>query len=245
MNAANRYYFDFCDRLALRRLLPEHGERFVDVCGGYGRLAREYLGNFKEAFLFDYAPNLLAQAKVHHGGRLQTVQGTVYEMPFASGEFDALILIRAALHLADLNAAVGEITRILKNGGIAVIEIANKQNIFEIARWLCGRSTLRPFSPEQASRNTVGFYYYHPRYVEQIFHNNGLRVKKTVAVSGLRRHVSSNCKGVPLLCALEYFLQYTIGRVKWSASIFYLLEKCRRAAGNITLGESHENNTEP
>jgi hypothetical protein len=83
---------------------------------------------------------------------------------------------------------------------------------------------LRPFLPEPSSRNTVGFYYYQPRYVEQIFHKNGLRVKKTVAVSGLRRHVSANCKGILLLCALEYFLQYTIWWIKWSTSIFYLLE---------------------
>ena len=234
MNVGDRYYFDFCDRLALRRLLPERGERFVDVCGGYGRLAHEYLDIVKEAFLFDYAPSLLAQAKERYGGRLQTVQGTVYEMPFATGEFDALILIRAAHHLTDLNRAVGELTRILKNGGIAVIEIANKRSIFEIARWLCGRSTMRPFSPEPASRNKVGFYYYHPRYVERIFHQNGLRVKKTVAVSGLRRHVRANSKAVPLLYALEYLLQYTIWWIKWSASIFYLLEKCRIAAEKTT-----------
>jgi len=186
-----RRYIDFCDRLALRRLLPKRSGKIADVCGGFGRLANEYIDRYAQAYLFDYAPRLLEQAKTAYTNRLNVVQGTVYAMPFKTGEFDTVIMVRAAHHLTDFNAAVGELARVLKSGGCAVIEIANKGN----------------FS----------------RHAERVFEQNGLRVKRTLAVSGLRRHVSAQFKYALLLYALEYVLQYTIGYFKWSSSLYYLL----------------------
>ena len=212
-----------CARLALRRLLPKRGGKIADVCGGFGRLTNEYIDRYKESYLFDYAPNLLEQAKTEYGDRLRIVQGSVYAMPFETGKFDAVIMVRAAHHLTDLNAAVKELSRILKNGGLAIIEISNKRNFFEIVRWCCGCSALHPFSLETESRNKAGFFYYHPRYVERIFKQNNMRIRKTIAVSGLRRHVSTKFKYVPLFYALEYFFQNTIGHFKCSPSLYYLL----------------------
>jgi ubiquinone/menaquinone biosynthesis C-methylase UbiE len=186
-----RRYIDFCDRLALRRLLPQRGGKIADVCGGFGRLANEYIDRYTEAYLFDYAPNLLEQAKTAYGGRLHIMQGSVYAMPFKTNEFDTVIMVRAAHHLTDFNAAIGELARVLKSGGCAIIEIANKCNL--------------------------------SRYAECIFEQNGLRVKRTLAVSGLRRHISAKFKCALLLYALEYVLQYTIGYFKWSSSVYYLL----------------------
>jgi len=175
-----QYYIDFCDRLALRRLLPRHGEKIADVCGGFGRLANEYINKYTEAILFDYATNLLEQAKAEYGDKLQIVQGTVYSMPFKSCEFDAVIMVRSAHLLTDLNTAIKEIARILKIGGIAIIEIANKRTLFEIVLWCFGRSALRPFSQEPENKVIPCFHYFHPHYVERIFKQNGLRVKKTL-----------------------------------------------------------------
>jgi len=171
-----------CDRLALRRLLPKQGGKIADVCGGFGRLANEYINRYMEAVLFDYAPNLLEQAKAEYGDKLRIVQGTIYAMPFVTCEFDAVILIRAAHLLKDINTAIAELARILKIGGIAIIEIANKRNLFEIALWCFGHSTLNPFSLEPENKGISYFNYYHPLYVERIFKQNGLCVKKTLGL---------------------------------------------------------------
>lgn len=40
------------DRLAIRRLLPRKMDTFVDIAGGYGRLAKEYLDRAKNRFSF-------------------------------------------------------------------------------------------------------------------------------------------------------------------------------------------------
>jgi ubiquinone/menaquinone biosynthesis C-methylase UbiE len=190
-----------CDRLALRRLLPKRGGKIADVCGGFGRLTNEYIDRYKESYLFDYAPNLLEQAKEAYGDRLRIVQGSVYAMPFDTGEFDAVIMVRAAHLLKDLNAAIAELSRILKIGGIAIIEIANKRNLFEIALWCFGHSALHPFTLEPENKVIPCFYYYHPLYIERIFKQNGLCVKKT------------------------------LGLFKLSSSIYYLLVKEKEVSG--------------
>ncbi|MDR1998244.1 MAG: class I SAM-dependent methyltransferase [Candidatus Margulisbacteria bacterium] len=221
----DRRYEDFCDHLALRRLLPPAGEKFIDVCGGFGRLAGEYLDKYPEVCLFDYARNMLELARRERGARLKTVQGSVYQLPFADGEFDVLAMIRASHHLADFPAALAEIARVLKPGGQAVLEIANKRNLLEILRALSGRSKMRPFSLEPASRNAQGFFNFHPRYVEAAFARQNLRVKKILAVSSLRLGLLKKLLGYPVLSALEYVLQGPTGRLRLSPSLYYLLEK--------------------
>lgn len=219
----DRRYEDFCDRLALRRLLPKTGTKFADICGGYGRLADEYLNKYSEVCLFDYAQTLLDQAKAERGDKLKTVQGSIYALPFADGEFDVLACVRASHHLADFSAAIAELARVLKSGGQAVIEIANKRNLLEILRWLFGRSQMKPFALEPTSRNAKGFWNFHPMYAEQIFRENNLRIKKVLSVSGLRLGALKKVLGWRLLCTLEYAAQY-LG-AKLTPSIYYLVEK--------------------
>ncbi|MDR2431478.1 MAG: methyltransferase domain-containing protein [Candidatus Margulisbacteria bacterium] len=219
----DRRYEDFADRLALRRLLPKTGEKFLDVCGGFGRLADEYLGRYTEVCLFDYAENLLKQARAAHSPKLKTAQGSVYALPFADGEFDALIMVRAAHHLADFPAAIAETARVLKPGGRAVVEIANKRNLLEILRWCLGRSQMRPFALEPTSRGAKGVWNFHPLYAEQVFRESGLRIKKSLSVSGLRFGPLKKILGRRLLCALEYPSQ-RLG-MKLTPSLYYLLEK--------------------
>ena len=220
----DRRYEDFCDHLAARRLLPRSGEKFLDVCGGFGRLADIYLPRFVDCTLFDYAQKMLDLAKSAQGEKLKTVQGSAYALPFASGEFDALIMVRASHHLADFAAALAEIARVLKPGGSAVVEIANKRNILEIMRFFSGRSRMRPFALEPVSRNAKGFWNFHPRYVEQIFRKNHLHVRQVLGVSSLRLGLFKKFPGARALCALEYVLQYT-GWLKLAPSLYYLLEK--------------------
>jgi ubiquinone/menaquinone biosynthesis C-methylase UbiE len=221
----DRRYEDFCDHLAVRKLLPEQGQKFLDVCGGFGRLADVYLPRFAECTLFDYAPNLLELARKTYGAKLKTAQGSVYKLPFAAGEFDAALLVRAAHHLADLPAAVAEIARVLKTGGRAVIEIANKRNILEILRWCLGRSKMRPFALAPSSRGAKDFYNFHPRYAEKIFKQNNLRIKKTLGASNFRLPLLKKICGTPLLCFKERLAQGISGWLKLSPSVYYLVEK--------------------
>lgn len=89
---ADREYEDLADRMAIRRLLPKTIQKFVDIAGGYGRLADEYLDRAKSSTLFDYSKTELAQAKELYGDRIQTKSGDIYDLPFKNDSFDALMM---------------------------------------------------------------------------------------------------------------------------------------------------------
>ncbi|MBP5675178.1 hypothetical protein J6W91_02495, partial [Candidatus Saccharibacteria bacterium] len=77
---ADREYEDLADHLAIRRLLPENMDEFVDIAGGYGRLAKEYLDRAKKVWIFDYSKTELADAKKEFGKRVNTKQGDIYDI---------------------------------------------------------------------------------------------------------------------------------------------------------------------
>ncbi|GBR75274.1 hypothetical protein NO1_2286, partial [Candidatus Termititenax aidoneus] len=115
--------------------------------------------------------------------------------------------------------------RVLKTGGRAVIEIANKKNILEILRWCFGRSKMRPFALPPSRRGVQDFYNFHPRYAEKIFKQNNLRIKKTLGASNFRLPLLKKVFGTPLLCFKERLVQGFSGWLKLSPSVYYLLEK--------------------
>jgi ubiquinone/menaquinone biosynthesis C-methylase UbiE len=221
----NREYEDRCDRLAIYKLLPKNQETIADVCGGFGRLVPIYAKYYKDLTLFDYAENLLAQARTAYGNRIKTVQGDAAKMPFADNQFDTVIFVRASHHFKEIKLVISELARIVKPTGKVIIEIANKRHVLQIIRMLFGKSKFNPFSLEVVSRNEKGFYNYHPKYVENIFIKHRLKIKRVLAVSNFRSNILKKVFGVKLLLFIESFIQKPLGFLKLSPSIYYLLEK--------------------
>jgi ubiquinone/menaquinone biosynthesis C-methylase UbiE len=221
----NRVYEDICDRMAVRKLLPRFGGKIGDICGGFGRLIPEYIGKFSDIQLFDYAQNLLEQAKKEFGQKITTTQGSIYELPYQKNCFDVLVMVRASHHLQDFEKALLELKRVLKPGGKLIIEIANKRNVLEILRWVFGKSTMQPFSLATMSRNSKGFYNYHPAYVEGLFKKHNLKVRKVLGAALFRLPILKKVFGQQNLAMLESLLQEAAGLVKLSPSTYYLLEK--------------------
>lgn len=221
----DRAYEDKCDRLALKKLLPKSGDRLADICGGYGRLISEYLGKFKQVYLFDYAQNLLAQAKKEYQDKITINQGSADHLPYANSELDVCVFVRASHHFKDINSVISELSRVLKKGGKLIIEIANKRHLLQLARALVGRSEFNPFELQPVSRNEKGFYNYHPRYIEKLLRQNGLEIKRTLAVSNFRSNILKRIFGPGILILLENMVQSIGGLFKLSPSIYYLAEK--------------------
>jgi SAM-dependent methyltransferase len=48
-------------------------------------------------------------------------RGSLFEMPFADGEFDALVCLSVLEHLSDLDAALDELRRVVRPGGVVVL----------------------------------------------------------------------------------------------------------------------------
>lgn len=48
-------------------------------------------------------------------------EGSLFDLPFANGEFDALVCLSVLEHITDLAAALAEFSRVLRVGGTAVL----------------------------------------------------------------------------------------------------------------------------
>lgn len=225
---ADRSYEDFADRHAIRKLLPDQMENFVDIAGGYGRLADEYLPRTKHATLFDYSKTELQQAKDKYGDQLTTKAGDIYDLPFSDNTFSALMMIRATHHFKDLDKVIAGLYRILQPGGVAVIEVANKRTLPKIYRYCLKKSDVNPFDLQPSHLKDIdkdGFYNYHPKYVENLFKQAGFKIDKVRSVSNFRSPRLKKLLGASTLSQLEKSAQVTLAPIRFAPSIYYRLIK--------------------
>ena len=225
---ADRKYEDLADRIAIRKLLPKHMGAFVDIAGGYGRLADEYLPRADSATLFDYSKTELAQARELYGPRLKTKAGDIYSLPFKDSSFDALMMVRATHHFADMQKVSDQLFRILRPGGVAVIEVANKRTLPKMFRYWLKKSDINPFDLEPAclkDLNADGFFNYHPKYIEHIFRQSGFQIEKVLSVSNFRSPRLKRVVGTKVLVRLEKAAQGPLAPIRFAPSIYYRLRK--------------------
>ncbi len=225
---ADRKYEDLSDRMAIRRLLPLEIGEFVDIAGGYGRLADEYLPRAKSATIFDYSATELEQAKELHGDQIKTQVGDIYSLPFKDNSFDALMMIRATHHFKDMQKVSDELYRVLKPGGVAVIEVANKRTLPRMWRYWTKKTDQNPFSLEPIHLKEIdadGFYNYHPKYIEGIFKHSGFKIDEVLSVSNFRSAKLKQIFGTKNLVRLEKGAQKLLAPVRFAPSIYYRLVK--------------------
>ncbi|MBR3248675.1 methyltransferase domain-containing protein [Candidatus Saccharibacteria bacterium] len=224
----DREYEDQADRMAIRKLLPKRMEKFADIGGGYGRLANEYLKRARKVYIFDYSKSELKQAKEIYGDKIETKAGDIYKLPFKDDELDGLMMVRVTHHLKYMDKAMKELYRVLKPGGVAVIEVANKRTLPKMARYVTGRSKVNPFDLKVANYKEIsadGFYNYHPKYVERIFEKTGFRCEKVLSVSNFRSRSLKKVFGTKNLVKMEDKAQKILAGVRFAPSIYYKLRK--------------------
>lgn len=227
---ANRKYEDMADRLAIRRLLPKNMDNFVDIAGGYGRLAPEYLPRSKKATLFDYSQTELDQARAEYGKKLHTQQGDIYHLPFQDNTFDGLMMVRATHHFKDMPAVTRELYRVLQPGGVAVIEVANKHTLPKMLRYWThlGKTEVNPFSRQPSNLKSIdkdGFYNYHPKYIEKVFKDAGFEIMEVLSVSNFRNGTMKKLFKTKTLVKMEKKMQKPLAKIHFAPSIYYKLVK--------------------
>ena len=224
----DREYEDQADRMAIRKLLPKRMEKFADIGGGYGRLANEYLKRARKVVIFDYSKSELEQAKETFGDKIETRAGDIYELPFKDGELDGLMMVRVTHHLKYMDKAIAELYRVLKPGGVAVIEVANKRTLPKMARFITGRSKVNPFDKKVANYKEIskgGFYNYHPKYVEEIFAKIGFKTERVLSVSNFRSKSLKKIFKTNNLVKMENKAQSILAPIRFAPSIYYKLRK--------------------
>ncbi len=117
-----------------RRLPVGPGHRVLDLgCGG-GRHAFEVLRRGADVVAFDQDPaeleNVAAMfvamdkaGEVPPGATGRTVTGDALDMPFPDASFDTVIAAEVLEHIPDDMAAMREIVRVLKPGGLVAVTV--------------------------------------------------------------------------------------------------------------------------
>jgi SAM-dependent methyltransferase len=212
-----RDYEDRVERIALRRLLPPRGRRVLEVGAGFGRLTNLFDG-YEQVVLLDYSHSQLEYAREHFGdaGYLY-VAADIYRMPFAPGVFDVTTLVRVLHHMADPPAALRAIRYAMQQGGIFVLEFANKQNLKAIARWLLRRQAWSPFAYTPVEFAELHFDF-HPRYVRNTLRAVGFAPGRTLTVSHFRLDLLKRTLPTGWLAWLDSGVQWTGGLWQLSPS---------------------------
>ena len=97
--------------------------RILDVGGGYGRMAGPLSQNH-DVVLCDVSREMLDEA---HGRwpALELVEADARQLPFADGEFDAVLAIDLFPHLPNLEEGLRELARVVRAGGEVVFDTTN------------------------------------------------------------------------------------------------------------------------
>lgn len=183
---AERPYEDAADRAALRALLPRRGGRLLDVGAGYGRLVGEYAG-FDEIVLLDASAVHVEAARERHAGdgRVRVLEADAAAIPLADATVDVVVCIRLLHHLEDPRPVLREIARVLRPGGVLVLEVANKRNAKAVARWLLRRQAWSPFGPGPVSYRPL-HQDHAPGDIDRSLAEAGLRIERRRTASLFR-----------------------------------------------------------
>lgn len=181
-----REYEDGCERIALKRLLPDRGDLLLEVGAGAGRNTPRYQG-FQRIVLLDYSLTQLQQAQAYLGRDPKYIYaaGDVYQLPFVANLFDGATMIRTLHHMQEPLQALGQIHRVLQADSPFLLEFANKQNLKAILRYLVGKQDWNPFSPEAVEFTKLN-YDFHPGSIRSWLAQTGFDLERQLTVSHFR-----------------------------------------------------------
>ncbi len=116
-------------RRATVQAVVQPGDRVLDACCGTGdlALAAEREGGIVTGL--DFSPGMLERAR-RKSDTVEWIEGDLLALPFADDSFDAATVGFGVRNVADLDAALGELRRVLRPGGrLAILEITQPRGV--------------------------------------------------------------------------------------------------------------------
>jgi len=214
-------------RPALAQLPPGGRLRLLDLGCGHGDLTLHLLRESRlDVVALDVSAAALDQfqarlrqpttldaiyaAAPRQAKRLSLIRGSVYELPFPDGAFDAVVSFGYA-SAASYEGAEREVARVLRPGGIAVVDFANPS----LYHWLgAPRSTLRWYrrfrDPSQSSTYHFGWRGLRRHFGSAGLQLDGLRYLNAYPPS---ERIARRPGSAPLDAALAWLAGPLLGRV--------------------------------
>jgi demethylmenaquinone methyltransferase / 2-methoxy-6-polyprenyl-1,4-benzoquinol methylase len=106
-------------RFLVSRVDVDREARVLDVATGTGLVARALVGRYGCRVVgVDQSTGMLAEARRRANGRIELVEASADELPFADGEFDALTFTYLLRYVSDPAATLRELVRVVRPGGV-------------------------------------------------------------------------------------------------------------------------------
>jgi SAM-dependent methyltransferase len=151
-------------------------------------------------------------------------------MPFAPDQFDAAMMVRVMHHVANVQAFLSEMARVLAGGSTFVVEHANKRHLKAILRYALRRQAWNPFTPEPYEFVEMNFDF-HPDWIRARLAEAMFHVKRTLTVSHFRLPLLKRLLPARLLAAADAALQPSGAWWQLTPSIFLQTEAGGPASG--------------
>lgn len=112
------------------------GQRVLEIGSGRGSMLQWLQQHGLEAVGLEINPDLIADARARDSS-VSVVRATGTALPFATASFDLVVSFDVFEHIADSDAHLLEVTRVLRPGGSYLLQTPNKwtNTVFETIRW--------------------------------------------------------------------------------------------------------------
>jgi demethylmenaquinone methyltransferase/2-methoxy-6-polyprenyl-1,4-benzoquinol methylase len=104
-----------------RAVAAGQGDRVLDLAAGTGASSRALAGAGARCVACDFSLGMLAVGARGQADRVNFVAGDALALPFADRAFDAVTISFGLRNVADPDAALAEMLRVTRPGGVAVI----------------------------------------------------------------------------------------------------------------------------
>jgi demethylmenaquinone methyltransferase/2-methoxy-6-polyprenyl-1,4-benzoquinol methylase len=98
--------------------LPRDGGHVLDVATGTGLVAAELLRRGHRVTGIDQSAGMLARARRRFDGRVELVEASADDLPFADATFDHLTVTYLLRYVDDPAATLRELARVVRTGGV-------------------------------------------------------------------------------------------------------------------------------
>jgi len=131
-----RGYHALIDELEASSVIPfAAGKRVLEVGCGTGLVLEKLAPHAAHAVGIDLSPGMLEHAR-RRG--LDVHLGSATQLPFEAESFDVVCSFKVLAHVPDIDAALREVSRVLRPGGVAVLEFYNRASLRYLARLAAG-----------------------------------------------------------------------------------------------------------
>lgn len=146
--------------------LPRSGQRVLEIGSGRGTLLHELQARGIDVRGVETSAERIAEAHARFGP-LPVTQVSGVTLPYPEGEFDVVLSFDVFEHIADSDAHLAEVHRVLTPGGWYLLQTPNKwsNTLFETIRW-------RSFTRWRADHCAL----HTPRQLERRFQRHGFEV---------------------------------------------------------------------